>query len=139
MSNENRPIHPNSLTIKKYFTYLSMLESVMLEEHYEDEDEDEEAEFDAECKATEQEPELEPIELYGELYDSDDDDDDDYCNAVTILQSTKLFKSKCIVDCPICYEKEKCYAFFYGCGHVCCFDCMLQMDNKKCYYNCNTC
>jgi hypothetical protein len=124
MSNENRPIHPNSSTIKKYFAYLSIIESVILEEH----EEDEKAEWEAECKADEQEPELDPIELYSELYDSDDDDDDDDCNAVTILQSTKLFKSKCIVDCPICY----------GCDHVCCFNCMLQMDNKKCYYNCNT-
>jgi hypothetical protein len=58
MSNENRPTHPNSLTIKKYFAYLSMIESVILEEH----EEDEEAEWEAECKADEHEPE--PIDYY---------------------------------------------------------------------------
>jgi hypothetical protein len=102
------------------------------------EPEPEPEEQESEPDEQEPKPELEPIELYSELYKSDDDDDDDDYNGVTILQSTKLFKSKCVEDCPICYEKEKCYAFFYGCGHVCCFDCMLQMNNKKCFYNCNT-
>jgi hypothetical protein len=111
-----------------------MIESVILEEPEEQESEPEEQESEPD----EHEEEHDPVELYGELYDSDDDDDDDDHNAVTILQSKKIFKSKCIVDCPICYETEKCYAFFDSCDHVCCFDCILQMNDKKCYYNCNT-
>jgi hypothetical protein len=127
---------PNSLYFDNVQSRVKTIESVILEEPEEQESEPEEPE-------EEPEPELEPIELY------DSDSDDDYneeaeweteCayNAANILQSAKLFKSKCVEDCPICYEKEKCYAFFNGCNHRCCFDCMLQMNDKKCYYNCNT-
>ena len=47
-----------------------------------------------------------------------------------------LLNDKEEMECPICYDTKLCYQFF-KCDHKCCFDCLIQMEKGKCYYNCD--
>lgn len=46
-----------------------------------------------------------------------------------------LLNDKEVKECPLCYDEKACYPFF-RCDHKCCFDCFIQMNKYKCYYNC---
>lgn len=74
---------------------------------------------------------------YGNFENDDEDSNADF----QIVEMSYNFMQICMetkqnIECPICYDTKPCYELFSCCKHLCCFDCLVQMDKKNCYYGC---